>query len=189
MNCRHIELVVVGKHAHRIALPKSVPNFFEMTMRPVDDDFVGIRKPSLRRKNLACIANRDPIPHDLRDFYQRTSEIDRSKNQHMRGRSKGFDEDRYRILTGFTMRTVMTNTRTSTSKFSDCVANNNAIEIEVAECSLRIDSVANDQFGAEIFALNNRGQRNWSVIIDRFAPKFVDRVRHGFHQSSGSMNR
>jgi hypothetical protein len=74
------------------------------------------------------------------------------------------------------MRTIVTHPTSATSKFTDRVSNHNPIKIGVAKCACRLDTVADDDFGTDVIAFNHCGYRDRSMVVDRGAPKFIDRL-------------
>ncbi|CAB4927929.1 unannotated protein [freshwater metagenome] len=83
----------------------------------------------------------------------------------------------------------MAKATSTTSKFTDGVPDDNAIKIGVAKRAGRFYAIANDDFGADVFAFDHCRDCNGTVVVDSGAPKFIDRLGHVVYQSNGSMNR
>ena len=63
----HVELVVVGQHAHRVARSELVADLGEVAVGPVVHDLVGHREPLHRREHRARVAHGDAVAEHLRD--------------------------------------------------------------------------------------------------------------------------
>ena len=92
LNGGHVELRVVSENAHGVARAKGCPMFGEQLIGPRHHHLVCHRKPPRGGKHLACITHRDSIAEHLGNAGERTGEIDRAKNHHLRGPGERLDE-------------------------------------------------------------------------------------------------
>ena len=88
----HVELHVVGEHAHRVARSERRTDAREVTVGPVAHDLVGHREPGSRREDLPGVADGDPVAEQLRLPYERGGEVDRTEDDELRRRRERLDE-------------------------------------------------------------------------------------------------
>ena len=93
----HVELVVVGQHADRVARTELVADLREVAIGPVVDDFVGHREAQHRGEHGAGVAHRHAVAEHLGDLRERGGEVDRAEDDHARRQHERLDEHAHRL--------------------------------------------------------------------------------------------
>ena len=133
---RYVELVVMGQHAHRVALAQVLTDPLEQPMWPVDHHLVGRRKPAAGGKDLTSIADRHPVAEHLGHPDKRPGEVDCPKDQHLRRDGEGLDEHHDGLLPSLAVLAVVANPTATCGQFAPGVTNDHPVQPRITECSL-----------------------------------------------------
>ena len=185
---RHVELGVVGEHAHRVARPELGTDLLEVAVGPLVDDVVGHREALAGGEHRAGVAHHDAVPEHLRDLGQRAGEVDRAEDHHPRRRRERLDEHRHRVFARFAVRAVVTGGREAGGELADRVARDDAVEVGVAEGAHGGAAGLDEELGADVRAGGDRGQHDRPFGPQQVAEVLVDR-RFGHGATSRAVRR
>ena len=91
----HVELVVVGQHAHGVTRPQVVPGPGQVGLGPLHDDLVGVGEPPGRGEGGPGVAHRHPVTEHFGHPDKCGGEIDGPKDHHATGGREHLEEHRH----------------------------------------------------------------------------------------------
>ena len=171
----HVELVIVGEHAHRIARAESIADALEETMGPVDHDLIGVGEPSHGGEHLARVADGDVVAEHLGHAHERAGEVDRTEHEHAGRRRERLDEHAQVLGAGFAVHAVVTHAGAAASELAQRVAGDHAIEIGITEGAGRSPSLDHDGRPGT-GALDHGGQGDGALVEHGGAPLREHRI-------------
>ena len=182
----HVELRVVREHTHGVGRAEAVTDALQQAIRPVDDDLVGQREPGTRGEHLAGVTDRHPIAESFRRPAQRGGEVDRTEDQHLRRLGVRLDEDLQSLVVGLTLRAVVADPGASGGELARHVPGHDTIQIGITQRPARRTVGLDEELGAEVRTVDDRGQRHRPSVPQRLAQRIE---QHAAYQSTGSTKR
>ena len=107
----HVELAVVGEHAHRVTRAEVVADLLEVAVGPLVDDLVGHREPLAGGEHRAGVAHDHAVAEHLGHAGQRAGEVDGAEDDHARRRRERLDEHRHGVFACLAVRAVVAGRR------------------------------------------------------------------------------
>ena len=112
-------------------------------------------------KNLAGVADDDPVSKHFGDSGKRRREVHRTKDPHDRRRGKGVDKNtnRWRVTQIFrrrlSVRTVVSHPGAPSFEFAERIPRRNSIKFTRAKCALDLTVLGNQQHRTDVWSIDD----------------------------------
>ncbi len=145
-----------------------------MAVRPVDDDLVGHREPLARREDLARVAHGHVVPEDLGDTGERGREVDCPEDHHARWWRERLDERGDGSFPCFPVLAVVANARDAGRQLAHRVANDDSVEVGVADGAERRTVFFDQQLRSAVRSFDDGHERDRLPESQRLRQSLVD---------------
>ena len=192
MMAGNVELPVVGEQADRVAAAEGWSRPLQESVRPLDDDLIGIGEPARRRERLACVAHGHAEAEAARHAGERRRGIDGAEHEQAWWWCERLHEHGDAVIRGLPGRAVVTHDGRGRVQHLVAVLAHHDVEARRAERAGDLSRRVDQELGADDDVLDltrdDGGKCDGSLGADAF-DELVERRRSAPqpYQSNGSM--
>ena len=185
----HVELVVVGEHAHDVALGEAGADLAEVRSGQVftTSSAIGNRCTVANTARASHTVTRKPS--SFATLRQRGGEVDRAEDDHAGRDDERLDEHRDRFFARLAVLAVVTGRAEPGLELAERVAADDPIEVGIAERADRVGAGPHQQLRADADAVDDRDERDRLRRVDRGAQRAVAASPSTTRSSTGSTKR